>query len=515
MNPISRRLFVYAVLLVPLFALGLAPRNAAAPVASGVGGVGGAAGESRPNVVLLVTDDQDLLLGSIDAMPHLRELLIRQGTTFSQAYVPLSLCCPSRATILTGRYTHNLKVYTNFPPDGGFLRFQALGHEEATLGFVLHRAGYRTALVGKYLNGYPNPEDRTWVPPGWDEWVVPAAGSPYFQYNYTLNQNGTMEPHGRETTDYLTDVLAQKANDFVTQAAADGVPFFLYLAPYAAHKPCPPAPRHAALFPGVQAPRTASFNEADVHDKPNAIRGRRRLDAGQIRSLDSLYRRRLQSLQAVDEAVAALVATLTRTGQLANTYFFFTSDNGFHLGQHRLSDGKYTSYDEDVRVPLVVRGPGVSAGEIADSFVETVDLAPTIAQLAGTHMRVTPDGRSFVPLLRAPRQPPAGWRQLVFLEQFHFDDSGEGDLGEGLLEPRDEPVDTEHVTHLGLRTATYKFVEYGTGELEYYDLVNDPGELKNQAGTLSAARRRRLSERVHALGACRRGVCRALEAELP
>ncbi|HXU29919.1 MAG TPA: sulfatase [Thermoanaerobaculia bacterium] len=508
MKPISRRLFVCAALLAPLLAVGLAPRSAAAPAPSGV------AAAQRPNIVLLVTDDQDLLLGSLDAMPHLRELLIEQGTYFSQAYVPLSLCCPSRATILTGRYTHNLKVYQNFPPDGGFAAFQAEGHEGSTVGVALRRVGYRTALMGKYLNGYPNPQDRTWVPPGWDEWFVPAGGNPYGQYNYTLNHNGRLTEKGREPEDYLTDVLAHQAGNFVTQAAEDGVPFFLYLAPYAAHKPCPPAPRHAALFPEARAPRTASFNEVDVRDKPGAIRGRRQLSPEQIRKLDSLYRRRLQSLQSVDEAIAALVATLEGTGQLANTYFFFTSDNGFHMGQHRLNDGKYTSYDEDVHVPLVVRGPGVPAGTTADAFVESVDLAPTIAQLAGTHMRVSPDGRSFVPLLRTPGQPPAGWRQLVFLEQFHFDDSGEGDL-EGILEPRDEPVDEEHVTHFGLRTATYKFVEYETGEREYYDLVNDPGELQNQAGSLSAARQRTLSQRARALGGCRRGNCRALEAELP
>src|SRR6185295_18176283 len=192
--PMLQRLLFFGALLALLLAAGPAtPARDPAP---------------RPNVVLVVTDDQDLLLGSLDAMPHLRELLIDRGTLFTQAYVPLSLCCPSRATILTGRYTHNLQVYTNFPPDGGFLRFQAFGHEEATLGVGLRRIGYRTALMGKYLNGYPDPGYRTWVPPGWDEWVVPAAGNPYRQVNYTLNQNGTLVPHGREPADYLTDVLA-------------------------------------------------------------------------------------------------------------------------------------------------------------------------------------------------------------------------------------------------------------------------------------------------------------------
>ncbi len=500
-----RGLLVAAALLLPI--AGLAPRGAAAPANTNPSLA------PRPNIILIVTDDQDLLLGSLDAMPHLRELLIERGTTFSQAYVPVSLCCPSRATILTGRYTHNLKVYQNFPPDGGFVRFQAEGHESSTVGLALRQVGYRTALMGKYLNGYPDPADRSFVPPGWDEWFVPAGGNPYGQYNYTLNHNGRLIDHGRDPDDYLTDVLARQASDFASQAAEDGVPFFLYWAPYAAHKPCPPAPRHAGLFSGHRAPRTASFNEADVRDKPGAIRGRRLLAPEQIAKLDGLYRRRLECLQSVDEGIASLVATLESTGQLANTYVFFTSDNGFHLGQHRLTDGKYTAYDEDVHVPLVVRGPRVPAGATAEAFVLSVDLAPTIAQLAGTHLRVSPDGRSFVPLLRTPDQTPPGWRQLVFLEQFHFNDSG--NQNEGVLEPSDAPEAEEHVTHYGLRTATYKFVEYETGEREYYDLINDPAELQNLAGTQSAARLRTLSERARALGACRRGVCRALEATLP
>ena len=507
MKSSPRRLGALAALLLPLFGTGArAPQGAIEPEFAGDL-------SSRPNVVLIVTDDQDLLLGSLDAMPHLRELLIEKGTTFSQAYVPLSLCCPSRATILTGRYTHNLKVYQNFPPDGGFAIFQAEGHERSTVGVALRRVGYRTALMGKYLNGYPDPANRAFVPPGWDEWFVPAGGNPYGQYNYTINHNGRLIERGREPEDYLTDVLARQATGFVEKAAADGVPFFLYLAPYAAHKPCPPAPRHAGLFTGQRAPRTASWNEADVRDKPGAIRGRRLLAPEQIAKLDGLYRRRLECLQSVDEGIASLVETLESTGQLANTFVFFTSDNGFHLGQHRLTDGKYTAYDEDVHVPLVVRGPRVPAGATADAFVSTVDLAPTIAQLAGSRLRVLPDGRSFVPLLRTPDRTPPGWRQLVFLEQFHFHD--EGHQLQGVLEPSDAPEPEEHVTHYGLRTATYKYVEYETGEREYYDLVADPAELQNLAGRQSAAYLKRLSDRARALGACRRGGCRELEGTLP
>jgi N-acetylglucosamine-6-sulfatase len=469
--------------------------------------------KARPNVILVLTDDQDLLLGSLDFMPRLQQLLVEQGTTFTNAYVPLSLCCPSRATILTGRYTHNLKIYTNFPPDGGFKLFKDLGREEETVGVALRRAGYRTALMGKYLNGYPDKTARTYVPPGWDEWAVPAAGNVYNHFNYTLNQNGKLVPYGKQPADYLTDVLARRARDFVTRAAEDRVPFFLYFASFAPHTPAPPAPRDANLFPDARAPRTPSFDETIVKDKPKDMRGRPRLSDKQIHRIDNLYRRRLQSLQAVDAAIATLVEALESTGQLDNTYIVFTSDNGFHMGQHRLVPGKYKPYEEDVHVPLVVRGPGVPAGARVDALIENVDLAPTIAQLAGARLPIPPDGRSFVPFLAAPQRAPSNWRQMVFLEQFHFEDAPQDD--EGILEPLDQRVGEEHVTHLGLRTATFKFVEYGTGELEYYDLVNDPFELESSTRELSSDRLRRLKERVHALATCRGKACRDLEAAPP
>src|SRR6185295_6488695 len=245
------------------------------------------------------------------------------------------------------------------------------------------QAGYRTALIGKYLNEYPDSDAPSYVPPGWDEWVVPAGGAPYTQFDYTLNLNGSLVEHAGTPADYLGDVLSRQARNFVTKASADGVPFFLYLTPYSPHKPCTAAPRHAGLFSKVKAPRTPSFNEADVSDKPEGIREKALLTKGDIALLDSLYRRRLQSLQSVDEAVAALITTLEKAGQLDNTFIIFTSDNGFHIGQHRLLGSKYTPYEEDIRIPLIVRGPGVPAGAKAKALVENVDLAPTIAQLAG------------------------------------------------------------------------------------------------------------------------------------
>jgi N-acetylglucosamine-6-sulfatase len=464
----------------------------------------------RPNVVFILTDDQDLLLHSLDFMPQTRALIAQKGMTFKQDFVPLSLCCPSRSTILTGLYPHNHKIYNNRAPDGGFAKFEALGHEETTIATALHAAGYRTALFGKYMNNYPRQDDLTHVPPGWDEFASPAAGQPYTEFNYTLNENGSLVQYARDPDDYLTDVIAAKATDFIRRSAAGNAPFFLYLAPYAPHKPATPAPRHANLFAGLHAPRTPSFDEADVSDKPARIRKLPRLSAADIAAIDNLYRRRTQSLQAVDEAVAAVVQALEESGQLANTYIIFTSDNGFHMGQHRMKAGKYTPYETDVHMPLMVRGPGIAAGSATSLPTSSVDFVPTIAELAGAKLPFPVDGRSFAPILRGQR--PAGWRQVILLEQFAFVPAN--DVPPGVLEPPD-PQDgkvTAYPSHLGVRTPTLKYVEYGTGEREVYDLRRDPDELNNLAVHSDPAWLARMSTLARALGACGGEACRQLEA---
>lgn len=507
MRPQPRRLLALISLLVlAASAMGIATGSDTVRGAAGLAGTVGAA-SAKPNIILILTDDQDLLLGSLDAMPRVRELLTREGTTFANAFVPLSLCCPSRTSILTGLYAHNTQIYTTALPDGGFQRFRALGHENNTLGVALQGAGYRTALIGKYLNDYPKGVDPTYVPPGWNEWDVPAIGDAYYQYNYTLNQNGALVPHGNAEADFLGDVIAERARAFINESAVYRTPFFLYLNPYSPHKPAATAARHAKLFRKAKAPRTPSFDEVNVGDKPKAIRDRRRLNPYEIGELDKLYRLRLRSLQSVDETVAGLIDLLEKNGQLDNTYILFTSDNGFHMGQHRLLATKYTPYEEDIRVPLIVRGPGVRANKVVKALTENVDLAPTIAELAGATMPVPVDGRSFVPFLRGGT-PPQPWRKQVFLEQFKFREVP----GTGVLEPADGPTVEEYPTHLGLRTATYKFVEYFTGEREYYDLVSDRYELQNLAPRLDAKLLGQLTARVRAFSTCRGQACRNLEA---
>jgi arylsulfatase A-like enzyme len=457
----------------------------------------------KPNFVFILTDDQDLVLDSLEYMPRTQALIADKGITFENHFVPLSLCCPSRSTILTGLHVHNHKVFTNFPPNGGYVKFDRVGHEKRTIATALHEAGYRTALIGKYLNDYPNGEEPTWVPPGWDEWASPVKGSPYSSYRYTLNENGKLVRYESRPEDYITDVLAAKAVDFVRKTPEQ--PFFLYFATYAPHNPATPAKRHAALFPDLKAPRTPSFNEADVRDKPKPVRRLRLLDAGTIGDIDALYRKRIRSLQAVDEAVSAIVEALADTGRLDNTYIVFSSDNGFHLGQHRMKPGKYTPYEPDVHVPLLVRGPGVPRGMMVDALTLSVDFAPTFAELAGATMAVDPDGRSLVPFLKG--EPPSAWRQAALLEQFAF---APAPPKKDVIQEPGESGNFPY--HRGVRTATYKYVEYGTGEKEVYNLKKDPDELLNLSGQVPKAWLDSVAKLAADLAACKAAGCRAIEA---
>jgi N-acetylglucosamine-6-sulfatase len=504
----SRRRLATLVLGVPLLASLAGSEPFHIPI--------GKAAPPPPSFVFVLVDDMDAALGNL-ALTTTRRELGAGGTTFANAYVPISLCCPSRASILTGLYPHNHQIYTNEPPDGGFVRFRNLGLEGETVATLLQNAGYRTALFGKYLNGYPEPADPTYIPPGWSEWVSPAGDDAYNEYGYTLNDNGRLVPHGSRPEDYLTDVVAAEAVDFVTRNARR--PYFLYLPLYAPHRPATPAPRHLGLQPGVRVPRTPSFNEADVSDKPQSVRELPRLTAADLAFLDQLYRKRLLSLRAVDELVGRLMKALRATGQLGRTYVIFSSDNGFHLGQHRLLASKYTAYEEDIRVPLWVRGPGVPAGKVMAQPVLSLDLAPTFAELAG----LTPpagrfDGRSLVPLWSSRPGAAAGWRNLVLVEQRPFTpDEAAATAREGVarrghagvLEPfyADEKAGLPPA-YAALRTPQAKYVEYSSGEREYYDLKVDPYELQNKAAALAPATAARLAAALQRLKECAGVGCR-------
>jgi N-acetylglucosamine-6-sulfatase len=473
----------------------------------------------KPNIILILTDDQDLMLQSVDYMPNVKALLADQGATFTNFFVPLSLCCPSRTGILRGQYPHNHKIWANEPPDGGFQKAYADNLEQDTIATALERAGYKTFFFGKYLNGYPASVSQTYVPPGWDDWYSPVAGDPYGEYNYTLNSDGTLVSHGSAPSDYLTDVMSAEAVNFIRTTAAQPThpPFFMHLTPFAPHRPSTPAPRHAALFPGVHAPRTPSFNEGDVSDKPAYIQALPLLTDSDIQAIDAEYRLRLQSLQAVDDMLGAIVNELQAKGLLADTYIFFASDNGYHMGQHRFPAGKYTPYETDIRVPLVVRGPGVLPAIQIDQFASNVDLAPTIADLAGVSLATNPDGRSLGPLLKG--QSPADWRQAVLIEQMR----GAVSPQEPVLRDRQfEPPDTADLVlgnvypgHAGYRSSTYKYVEYDTGERELYYLGVDPDEMNNLVGSADPLFLSSASLYLAELKSCVGGGCLAAEAVPP
>ena len=477
---------------------------------------------SRPNILLILVDDLDAKLGTINYMPHLQELLAAQGLSLDDFMISTPVCCPSRASFLRGQYAQNHQVLTNSTPLGGFEKFYSLQEESSTLATWLQAAGYHTVLLGKYLNGYPYPNDRTYIPPGWNEWYSPARGSPYQELNYTLNENGKLVGYGVGTRDYLTDVLSGKTVDFIHRSVSDPRPFFIYLAPYAPHEPSIPAFRHQDLFPNLEVPRTPSFNEADVSDKPTNIASDPLLDETEIANLDNLYRQRVRSMQAVDEMIATLVTTLKETGQLDNTYIIFTSDNGYHMGQHRLLAGKGEPYEEDTVVPFIIRGPGVPAGQTLQGYLAgNTDIAPTIADLAGVIPPSFVDGRSIVPLWSAVRPPQTDWRQGYLLEYYGAGDSSGSTINMvGLTQPDQllEPPDPDKLSQalppggfFAIRTSRYTYAEYESGYRELYDRSLDPYELNNIASSAEPGLLSQFSAWLKTLVSCSGASCRLAE----
>ena len=294
-------------------------------------------------------------------MPELQRYLVDGGTTFGNAFVTDALCCPSRATILRGQYPHNHGVLTNQPPLGGEERFSELGLEDSTLATWLHSEGYSTAMLGKSLNNFVPP-----VPPGWDLWF--GRGS---------------VPAGTYETNYFSFTAA----NVIRVAKDERRPFFMWLGTSAPHRNVDPPSRYADAFPNVTAPRPPSFNEEDVSGKPKWLREKPPLSESEISGVDEQYRTRLRTMLAVDDLIGRLVKRLRKSGELENTYILFTSDNGFVMGEHRRPQGKWSAYEEAMRVPLIVRGIGVPEGRTLPHMVLNNDFAPTFADLAGPRRR--------------------------------------------------------------------------------------------------------------------------------
>ncbi len=485
------RVLLAALATTALLASGFVPAADAQPAASPAPAVASVpSGVRPPNIVFVLTDDLDTSL--VRFMPTVRKMQAR-GANFTNYSLSDTLCCPSRSSILTGLYPHTSGIFTNTGPDGGYQAFKARGLEQDTYAVALQQAGYHTGFMGKYLNGY-DPKAGTGapgsnVPPGWDDWAV--AGNGYGEYNYTLNENGREVAYGHRPADYLTDVLAAKSATFIRAQAAANQPFALEVATFAPHSPFTPAPRDAKKYPNLRAPRGPAFNERNLSDKPAWLRNHPRLTRAQIRQIDNTYRKRAQSVRSVDALLARIRATVKATGQADNTYVVFSSDNGFHLGQHRLRSGKQTAFRTDVVVPLVVTGPGVAKRSVA-KLAQNVDLAPTFADLAGGSLPKA-DGRSLVPLLHG--KSAAKWPFAALVEHHG---------------PNNDPADPDAPGRAGSNPPTYAamttrnttYVEYAGGSREYYNNRVDPQQLRNIYRFLSKSHRAALSAKLAKLTGC-------------
>jgi N-acetylglucosamine-6-sulfatase len=420
---------------------------------------------SQPNIIYVVTDDMRYDDLNARYMPKTSSLLAGQGITFEKAFVSTAWCCPSRATTMRGQYAHNTGVwsiansYDPDPgvPDGGWEGYKGNGLQDDNVATRLDAAGYRTGLFGKYLNDYRGKG----VPRGWDDWFAFRGGA---YYDYYVNDNATIKHFGETAGDYSTDVISRETRQFVGASVATSKPFFAYVAPFAPHYPYPGAiPRHEHDFDGEKAPRLPSFNEGDVSDKPPWIRSRPRLGFVESVTINKQHEDRVESLQSVDDLVGAVVNKLERyPGALENTYIVFTSDNGWHLGEHRIPGEKNRPYEEDHHVPLVIRGPGIAAGTTTRKLALNTDYLPTFTNLAGARTPSYADGRSLRPVLEGR---PTAWRTAILLEGLGYQS------GIPILERN----------YSAIRTRTTKYVEYEGGFREAYNLTPgaDPYELAN------------------------------------
>lgn len=475
---------------------------------------GVATAEAKPNVIVIMTDDQ--AMNTMHAMPKTQRLIGDEGATFHQAAATFPLCCPSRATLYTGQYAHNHGVLDNALPLGGLPKLT----RTQLVQKWMQKAGYATVHIGKYLNlyadgGHPKPE------PFWDEWY--GTWGWHTMWGFRLNENGVDTPRfggitGGKPEEYQTDVYRDRAVSVIKRLAPQDKPFLLDLQFSAPHAegledlpgytlPNPPliraAPRHEGLFADTPLPRPPSFNEADISDKVAGVARKKKLTWKEIVALERGYRDRLRSLAAVDEAVEAIVAALDEAGELDETLIIFTSDNGVFTGEHRISGGKIRGYDPAVRVPLLMRGPGVAKGQNVRIPVGNHDVPATIMSVAGA----VPgggdllDGTSLVPLAKTGTRS----NRPIVIENGVAQPDGSilGPLGYG-------------PNYQGLRTTRYHYLAYEDGQRELFDLQLDPHQLQNVAGTAPyAVIEQVLAADLQTRRACRGQACTAPVKHLP
>lgn len=481
-----------------------APDEVAPNTATDVGSTGQQVGSMSQirNVVLLLADDLDWAL--FNQVPRLKALT-EEGTTLTNFVVTDSLCCPSRTSIMRSQYVHNHKVVSNIPQTGGgWATFQKRGLEKNCLPTWLQSAGVQTALVGKYLNGYPgkgpgtaqNPRKRTYIPPGWSHFVTSVSGNQSYRgYEYVLNDNGSLRRYRSGPSDFMNDVLTANATQWLGTTQE---PFFLEFASYSPHIPAPVAERNRGSHAGSLAPRPPSFN-AVGQNEPAWLAKVPAIAPGSMARLDSLWTRRAESAESIADSYDAIVAQLRATGHLDDTLIIVTSDNGYHVGTHRLPTGKQTAYREDSVVPAVLIGPGIEKGATINRMTSTIDLGPTIAELMGAPVPAYTDGRSLVPLLEEPTTAP--WRTGVLIES----------LSKALPGDPDFTAFDAPIFH-ALRTQQWLYVEYDGGDVALYDLVTDPYEVDNVAPTTSATTLALLRSQLAALERCAGASCRVADS---
>lgn len=434
----------------------------------------------KPNIIFILTDDYATNL--VDFMPNLKAMQ-KEGVTFNNYYVSNSLCCPSRSTIFTGMLPHNTGVETNTKPNGGYDAYMEKGNAEKSFSVALQTAGYRTAMMGKFLNGYlPN----KFAPlPGWSDWFV--AGGGYRNFDYDMNSNGRLIHYGHKEKDYLTDVVAARTDSLIR--AWKNQPFFIEIATFTPHAPFIPAPRHQGLFMDEIAPRTPRFNKQADSTAPDWMRQLETLDNKQIDKIDNIFRNRLRCVQSIDEMLGNIRKVLKETGEAENTYIFFSSDNGYHLGDYSMLQGKQTPFDIDIRVPLIAYGPHVAKGSLQQHIVSNIDLAPTFTAIAGGKLKGDADGKDIRQLFTEKQTEKINWRNFAIIEHRRVSyDPDDPD--------RQEKQDGKLPSYTALRFHNLLYVEYETGEIACYDSEQDPYQLKNIAATGLAPG---LKKRLHAI----------------
>ncbi len=422
-------------------------------------------------------------------MPLLQSLVAAQGVTFQNAIATTPLCGPSRATLLTGRYAHSHGIRSNVASLGGYGLYRDSGMEADSVPVWLKAAGYRTAYLGKYMNGYgPGWTSR---PPGWDDWLALIEPQAYADFMFNEEGRDQKAPSGQFQTDYL----AARALEYLRRTEdRDDQPFFLMVAPYAPHYPAKYPARHASLFNSRGAPRTSAFNESDVSDKPRHIRRISPFTAAQVTAIDNEYRSSLRSLQAVDEMVEKLVQALQAQGEIENTAIIFTSDNGLSTGAHRFTD-KTAPYAESLGVPFYVRVPGGPRGVSLPHLVANIDIPATIVDWARLPAPAAIEGRSLGALFEVSPPSSSSWRSEILIE--YWDNTNPATT----LMPTYQGLRVENAVESGL------YVLHDTGEDEYYDFKKDPYEMESAAAGNPQTVARYLA-RMKSLAACRGVPCR-------